>query len=424
MTLRHLLSICAVCLSLAFPVWASPAWAGDALPSTDSSHKILMLLRASPQHYNPGASYGDGYGSSAERSANRRLAMARADAHGLTLVDDWPIPILGLDCYELVVPNGQSVEDAAAQLSRDPGVEWAEPLHIYKTQSAPPRVGRPVSYNDPLFPTQPTSSTWHLRDLHALATGQHVRVAVIDSMVQIDHPDLAGQVILSRNFVANQPTTPELHGTGVAGIIAASGNNGLGIVGVAPKARVMALRACWQQSAAADASPAAVCDSLTLAEALDFAITNGAQIINLSLSGPRDPLLAKLLDIAIARGITVVGAVDHTLADGGFPASHTGVIAVDDVPTAMPKSDVFSAPGIDMPTTQPGSRWYLVSGSSFAAADVSGLFALMRERNPHARTAAFLVTTGTGGAIDACATLMKAAAPCNCACPPTPAASH
>ncbi len=414
MTPRHLVLICALVLSFAFP-----AFTVDASPSPDSSHKVLMLLRASPQHYNPGANYGDGYGSSAERSANRRLALAKADAHGLTLVDDWPIPILGLDCYELVVPDDETPEEAAAQLSRDPGVEWAEPLNIYKTQGA-----RPVSYNDPLFPTQPTSSAWHLRDLHAMATGQHIRVAVIDSMVQADHPDLAGQVVVSRNFVANQPSTPELHGTGVAGIIAASGNNGLGIVGVAPKARVMALRACWQQSAAADLSPAAICDSLTLAEALDFAITNGAQIINLSLSGPRDPLLARLLDIAIARGITIVGAVDHTAVDGGFPASHSGVIAVDDVPSTVSKPDVFNAPGIDIPTTQPGSRWYLVSGSSFAAADVSGLFALMRERNPRARTAAFLVTTGPGGAIDACATLTKAAGPCGCGCPPTSIASH
>ena len=73
-----------------------------------------------------------------------------------------------------------------------------------------------------------------------------VRVAVIDSMIEADHPDLTGQVILSQNFVTGQSDAPEVHGTGVAGIIAALGNNGQGIVGVAPQARLMALRACWQ----------------------------------------------------------------------------------------------------------------------------------------------------------------------------------
>ena len=78
---------------------------------------------------------------------------------------------------------------------------------------------------------------------------------------------------------------------------------------------------------------------------------------------------------------------------------------------------VFTAPGHDVPTTQPNGKWFLVNGSSYAAAHVSGLFALMRERDPRARTAAWLVTRRPGGgAIDACATLVHASGPCACAC--------
>jgi subtilisin family serine protease len=79
-------------------------------------------------------------------------------------------------------------------------------------------------------------------------------------------------------------------------------------------------------------------------------------------------------------------------------------------------SGIFSAPGRDVPTTQPGGRWYFVSGSSYAAAHVSGLFALLRERAPRMQSSSALVTVPTGGAIDACATLLRAAGPCECAC--------
>jgi subtilisin family serine protease len=119
----------------------------------------------------------------------------------------------------------------------------------------------------------------------------------------------------------------------------------------------------------------------------------------------------------MARGITVVGAFDRNLPGGGFPASHPGVVAVIDESQGAAPSGVFSAPGRDIPTTQPGGRWYLVSGSSYAAAHVSGLFALLRERAPRAQGSAALVTNATGDAIDACATLLRAGGPCECACP-------
>ncbi len=86
--------------------------------------------------------------------------------------------------------------------------------------------------------------------MHKIATGRGIRVAVIDSGIQANHPDLAGQVIVNRNFVAGQAEVAEDHGTGVAGIIAAKADNGVGIAGVAPDARLLGLRACWQQKGA------------------------------------------------------------------------------------------------------------------------------------------------------------------------------
>src|SRR4029079_15204987 len=173
-----------------------------------------------------------------------------------------------------------------------------------------------------------------------------------------------------RNFFIGQPFVPEQHGTAVAGIIAAKADNRVGIAGVAPGARLLGLRACWQHG------PSATCDTLSLAKALYFAVENHPDVINLSLSGPDARLLHEILNIAYARGIAVVAAFDPKLPGGGFPASLPGVIGVSDTPVAGTRNDVYAAPGRDIPTTQPGGRWFLVNGSSFAAAHVSGLLAL------------------------------------------------
>jgi subtilisin family serine protease len=259
------------------------------------------------------------------------------------------------------------------------------------------------------------AACWQLAGRHRVATGRAVTVAVIDSGVDAHHPDLEGQVVAARDFVGSGAPPPELHGTAVAGIIAARADNGLGIAGVAPAARLMALRACWQRS---DAST--MCSTLTLAQALQFAIGHGADVINLSLSGPPDRLLDELLAAALARGEVIVSAADRSAPDGGFPASRPGVIAVvDDLPDPAPPG-AMKAPGRDVPTTEPGGRWALVSGASFASAHVAGLAALLRELRPPPPPALQLVR-GAGDRVDACATLARAQGRCVCTCPPVTA---
>jgi hypothetical protein len=410
------LMLCAL-LWLAALAPARAVQAGQAPPA--GGQQVLVLLRLPPSHFRPNGAYADSYGDGAGLSARRRIVERIGREHGLTLVTRWPLPLLGVDCFVMAVPAGQSAETVAAALTQDPEVASAEPMHVYEAQaalqaSAIPSTARPApaAPNDPLFLAQPAAGAWRLAELHGVATGRNIRVAVIDSMIEAGHPDLAGQVRTARNFVMGPTPAPEQHGTGVAGIIAAIGDNRLGIVGVAPHARLMALRACWQQPG----SSATVCDTLSLAKALHYAIDNRAEVINLSLSGPPDMLLGRLLDVALARGVTVVGAVDPALKDGGFPASHAGVVAVSDDP-ASTVVGAYVAPGRDVPTTQPGGRWSLVSGSSYAAAHVSGLFALMRERGAATPTALVLVTSHPGGgAIDACATLLRSTGSCVCAC--------
>lgn len=385
-------------LALLLLLLASLAWVPlPARASEADASRILVMLRLAPAHFRAGSGYGGGYGEDQSAAARRRIAAAVARRNGLRLAGNWPMPVLGIDCFIMDVPKGRSPAEIAAQVARDGAVEWSEPIALFEAK------GDPVP-NDPLYPAQPVARAWHLATLHQAATGRGERIAVIDSQVDVRHPDLAGQVALERNFVDGPPVAAERHGTGVAGVIAARAGNGMGIAGVAPAARLLALRACQEHGAGAGAST--LCDSLSLARALSFAVEQRADVINLSLAGPPSRLLEALLRIGVARGATVVAAYDPKLPGGGFPASMSGVVAVAET-TVGQAGGPYAAPGRDIPTTQPGGRWYLTSGSSYAAAEVSGLVALLREGGPGTGRRLVLVSARPGGGeIDACASVV------------------
>jgi subtilisin family serine protease len=390
--------LAAALLVLLAPVPTAPAQAPAAESRAASAERrILVMLDLPPEHYRPGGDYGaGGYGDAAAAQARHRLAARLAREQGLTLLDTWPMPLLGVDCVIMAVPGSEPLDRVAARLARRSGVAWSQPMNEFTAQAA--RTGQP---NDRLFAAQPAARAWQLAALHRLATGAGVSVAVIDSQIDARHPDLAGRVAMVRDFVGAPPMSAEAHGTGVAGIIAAEANNGLGIVGVAPEARLMGLRACWQR-----APGETVCDSISLARALLFATERRAGVINMSLSGPSDPLIARLVAVAQRRGAVVVAAVDPRTGTG-FPASLPGVVRVARGGVASARAGVYNAPGRDVPTTEPGGRWDLVSGNSYAAAHVSGLLALTRQLR---RADGDLVAArADGGEIDACATVRRAA---------------
>jgi subtilisin family serine protease len=402
----RLLAIVLAAIALLF---AAPAAAKENAAPPD--RQILVMVRHPPDHYRPNAAYGGGYDDELARSARQHLARKIAARYGLTLVDEWPMPMIGYDCFVMAVPTGRSTTDAAKQVSSDGDVAWSQPVALYAAQ------GSGASHNDPLFAAEPAARLWRLADLHRLATGRGVRIAVVDSGIQANHPDLSGQLLVNRNFVAGGSSAPEAHGTGVAGIIAAKADNGIGIAGVAPGARLLGLRACWQQQPGAGGT---VCDSFSLAKALYFAVQQKADVINLSLAGPEDRLLHEILATALAGGTTVVTAYDLKRPAGGFPASVPGVIAVSDVSLAATRGRAYTAPGKDVPTTEPGGRWFVVSGSSYAAAHVSGLVALMRQLH---RSASLTFVSERTGAIDAFASLVRIAHACDRSCAPIRLAS-
>lgn len=378
----------------------------DSIPS----RQILVMLKVAPEHLRVGTAYAGAsasgvYGDTSAQAARRRTAEGIARKNGFTLVDGWPMPLLGVDCYVMRLSPGLSVDAAIAQVSRDPRVAWSEPMALYQAQGGAGQRGA-----DPLLPVEPAATAWRLNDLHKYATGHGVSVAIIDSKVDVRHPDLSGHFIADENFLSADASRPEQHGTAVAGIIGATADNGLGIAGIAPGAEMMALRACWQVKDAS-ASPPTLCESLGIARALQYAIDHKANVINLSLSGPPGLLLSKLITIALARNTSVVAAFDPSLPKGGFPASQPGVVAVADETLHNLPGNVYAAPGRDVPTTEPGGRWYLVNGTSYAVAHVSGLIALVRQ---HRNSSS--LTRMASGRIDACSSLLGTLPRCDCAC--------
>lgn len=407
-------------LCAALPAGAGEDAAGAPGPAAAAaSRQVLVMLRLPPRHFHPDAAYAGRYPSDSGRAARRRIVQELARTHGLKLVSDWPMPVIGIDCYVMEQEGNAPLAPVLAALARDPRVAWAQPMHAYHG----------LDGGDPLQALQPAARHWKLADLHKLSIGRGVRVAVIDSGIEADHPDLARQVAVQQNFVPGAAAA-EGHGTAVAGIIGARAGNGVGIAGVAPGARLQALRACWS-----DGAGATRCNSFTLGKALNFALMNGARIINLSLSGPPDRLLQTLLDSAAVRGTVVVGAADPRRADGGFPASHPGVIAVAAADGAPAPAGALLAPGSGIPTTLPGGRWGFVSGPSYAAAHVTGLAALLAQLHPAAnavqlrdgirtlgaRHAASPSPVAQAGNIDSCATIALATGACACSCPSTAA---
>jgi hypothetical protein len=418
---------------------ALPACAGPAAPDQTggaseaaaqaSSRRLLVMLPMAPPHFHAGAGYGGAYPLDAGAQARRRIADDLAREHGLRVIDNWPMPVIGVDCFVMERAAGVLPAPMLEALGRDPRVAWVQPVNAFHAQALD-------AGGDPLYPVQPAATSWRLAELHRASTGRGVRVAIVDSGVDTGHPDLAGQVELQENFVDAGPAPAEVHGTAVAGVIAARAGNGIGIAGVAPGVRLMALRACWQAP-----RTRASCSSFTLGKALNFAIEHHARVINLSLAGPADRLLATLVEAADTHGAAVVGAVDPGLPDGGFPSSMPLVIPVSaQGPLRMPvRGNALLAPGADIPTCLPGARWGLVSGSSYAAAHVSGLVALLAQLRPSdapqqlkrgiivvrdtpalRHTAQTTPQTAGAGSIDACATIARAvgAGGCACACSP------
>lgn len=356
---------------------------------------------------------GNAYGPSPRAQS---VTNAIASRYGLHAKDAWAIGVLGVHCVVFAAPSDVDMQQLLGRLRQDKRVDSAQPLQTFATLTA--------DYRDKFFELQKNLLSLAVPQAHRVSRGEGVRIAVIDTGVDAKHPDLLGRVEVQRNFVSNAlaPEIPERHGTAVAGVIAAIADNKMGIMGVAPAARILALRACWS-ARAGDAK--SVCNTFTLAQALTAAIDLHADVVNLSLTGPTDPLLDRLVKIGVERGMLFVAAMpanDHAPNQVlGFPLNTAAVIGVDsveavnasgDASNAVSK-DVLRAPGKNIFTLAPNGSYDFMSGSSLAAASVSGGIALLlahqrrlgREAVQTALSGSMRATADGAGSVDFCTAL-------------------
>jgi subtilisin family serine protease len=312
-------------------------------------------------------STGRSYGGRADYAVSdgaRRAMRELASEYQLQPVAAWPIGLLHMQCAVLELPAGTTREAMLARLRSDQRVALVEPLQDYTVQTMAP---------DPYAGVQSGNVRMDVTAAHRLSRGRGVRIALIDTGLDSDHPELLGRVDVQRNFVDADARRFQLdrHGTAIAGIIAANADNGVGIVGIAPEARILALKACWQLQPDRDD---ARCNSYTLAQALSAAIELKAKVINLSLSGPPDPLLSALAQQAVRAGIIIVGAES---SGPSFPGSVEHVLSVGRSEEAAVARGVLQAPGREVLTLAPEGRYDFYSGSSISTGEITGVTALM-----------------------------------------------
>lgn len=394
------------------------SWAVDGSPvAVGGSERLALVtfvdrsLKRAPTG-GPGDTYTPAIAYESSRWS-RRVAHELGRHHNLQAVSQWPVLTLSMHCVVYRIDDGRPLSVVMAELRKEKVVSGVYPMNAFHAMAA-----------DPYVPLQSAVADMQVEQAHRFSTGRDVTVAVVDTGIDIKHPDLSGQISSHRDLVNDNDDAilNEAHGTAVGGVIAARAGNAAGIVGVAPSARLAALRACWPS--APDALDA-TCNTLTLAKAIDTAIRLKVQILNLSLSGPRDALLETLLQVALAQGMLVVGSMSAAgTNDDTFPAAVAGVIRVG-VAGQTADSATVMAPGTEVFTTMPHQRYGYISGSSIAAAHISGMIALLLEIAPTlsgAEIAALLANDkANSGAltrtINACSVLARASRGVECVAP-------
>ena len=361
-----------------------PSYA-DEIPIAESGASKRILVTFSDPAMSKAARTGPARPGYRRRSSAyltsvgvKRAANRIADDFDLITLDEWPIISLKVHCLVFGMPDDAQIEKLLLRLRQRPEVESAQLLNEFEVNATSGASGE-----DPYAKLQHNLNTLELTQAHLWSRGEGTKVSIIDTGADLEHPELRTRIASHHDFVetTDGDFSADAHGTAVAGVIGADSNNGIGIIGVAPSARLSILKACWHRKDKARA----ICNSFTLAKALNHAVESDTDIINLSLGGPSDVLLGRLVTKALNRGIVVVAAAPRQLRSG-FPSEISGVIVVrsNDQPESKyaPPRSAIKAPGEDILVLVPHGGYDFVSGSSLSAAHVSGIVALLVARRP------------------------------------------
>ncbi|MGD9797410.1 MAG: S8 family serine peptidase, partial [Acidimicrobiia bacterium] len=336
---------------------------------------------------------------------------ARGEVEVLALLDTNGPEGGGLALVHRTADDPAAAVQVAADLAGDPDVRAVDVgSAVYRAAATPPS-------NDTYRSSQWALDRLRAEDARAASNGNAVVVALIDSGVKADHPDLSGLLLPGADFIASTDGTGGDggidtfgHGTHVAGLLAARVDNLQGVAGLAPGIRILPIRAM-------DDSGQVSAERLT--NALLWAVAHGADVINLSFGGTTpSSVVATTIQSAIDQGIAVVAAAGNEFEAGNptfYPAAHPGVVGVGATTvsdTRAPFSGVGSwvdlaAPGNDVFSTCAGllagpsfdGLYCPLSGTSMSTGYVSALAAMRLSQNP-SLTPAQVATALTAAADD------------------------
>lgn len=336
--------------------------------------------------------------------------------YGATLIASQRFELAGVTVIRAKLEAGRDLRTVLTQMGDDTSIASAQPNFLFGLQQAPP--SRSPQSNAPAAPTTASSDAsappaaqglqsgasetaarggaavrrvlppqyvvdkLRLGEARKFALGRGIGIGMIDSGVDMEHPEIRGSVIAYLDAVDGL-ATPHAHGTAMATAIVAHGE----LQGIAPGARLIVARAFGGTQTTSAAGK-----SFQILTALDWVVQQRVKVLNLSFAGPQDRLMSKALAGAKERGVIAVAAAGNggSRAAPLYPGADPSVIAVtatdaDDKAFAEANRGGYiavAAPGVDVLTAEPAGRYAFTSGTSIAAAHVSGLVALLLEKQP------------------------------------------
>lgn len=359
------------------------------------------------------------------KRADGALAPGLALAPDAQIADSYWSPVLCATIARVRGPAGSEPETLVAAL---PAGATVTPHSLYRSAAAEVRSFEPAVSNDPYRAHQYALTQLGSERAWSRSDGSGATVALLDSLPEVAHRDLGHVAVAARE---GDPSTPAVHGTLMAGVVGAARDNGIGIAGIAPGARVVAVPVC---AASAGGGPDA-CALYDVLRGIDAAWEAGAQVFNLSLVGPSNPLLERAVARAERLGAVVVAAAGNEGSETPrYPAAYPSVVGVGAVDADGERyarsnrglsTDVW-APGVEILSTQPPDGYAFGDGTSLAAAHVSGAVAvligagvepgvaraLVEQRAPGADPLALDPKPAPATLASLCEMLARAGAPC------------
>ncbi|MFD2382529.1 S8 family peptidase, partial [Paenibacillus xanthanilyticus] len=289
--------------------------------------------------------------------------------------------------YTYVIRSSQKLtEDMMAYLKKNWDPLYVEPHYLYLTNDTQGNPDRSIVPNDVLY----SDYQWNLPSIEAekgwsVAKGSGVLIGVLDTGVQLDHPDLAGKLAEGSNMVTpdSPPDDDVGHGTHVAGIIAANVNNNEGVAGLSWYNKILPVKVLDSSGAGS---------TYSVAEGIIWATDHGARVINMSLGNYAEAeFLHDAIRYAYDHDVVLIAASgnDNTIRPG-YPAAYPEVLAVASTDPDGAKSSFsnygdyidVAAPGASIASTYPGSQYAALSGTSMASPHAAALAGLIRSLNP------------------------------------------